>query len=519
MSFRAPRKPARNNPQQALRPLAFMRVENEARALLVTFLAIFAAGTLGLATRHAFSVSFWPANAVLVGLMLRVPGVYGPAGWAGALAGFLTADVAFGRDFQLAGMFAGTNMLGSFTATILLRRLDERDLQLRQVHSVLRILVCLIPGCLVAGVGGAVLVAVEFGGSALQTLMTWPASDLVNYLVILPAMLTVKLRWPLFKNTPASPEDRWKPGPAFFLVISCIVAVSFDGPGNIVFPLPALLLCALTYSIPTTALLTMFTGIGCLIALGLDIINIGQDMAVPRMVVSMRFAVAFLVLAPLTISSAMAVRDQLLEQLRDAADHDGLTGLLNRRAFEQAMLTRLKAVRKPGRSLLVLWLDIDHFKAINDRHGHLAGDIVLQAFAETARTCCRKNDLVGRLGGEEFALVAEVSDADAAKAVAERVRQAFAAQTIVWNGEPIQATASIGACHLAGEAEDVPELVKRLDEALYRAKRKGRDRIEWFNPDADTLPPPGAEAGAGPETNLAPSPHPSSGPATGPSLT
>jgi diguanylate cyclase (GGDEF)-like protein len=460
------------------------RVEEEARAFLLVGIVVLGASLLGLASRYAFSVAFWPANAVLVGLMLRNPQLIRASAWAGAAVGFVAADLLFGTKLSLAIFFAAANLLGALTATALLLRLDERDLGLRRVHSMLRILACLLPACLASALLGALLVRVEFDGSALQALTTWPASELVNYLTVLPAMLTVTAHWR--GGRPALPWARQHggtdPWPALALAMSCIAAVAFDGPGSIMFPMPALLLCALTYPIPLNALLTMALGTGCLTTIGLGVVDIGQDMSVPEMVVSVRIAVAFLVLVPLTIGSAMAVRDDLLTQLRTVADHDGLTGLLNRRAFEQRMTRRLSAAPAVGRAFAVLWLDIDHFKSINDRHGHLAGDAVLQDFARIARSCCREGDLVGRWGGEEFALVVEVSDRSAAAALAERLRETFAAHVTVWNGVPIRATLSIGAYVLDRPHPNLPSMIHQLDEALYRAKRMGRDRIEWLPP-------------------------------------
>ena len=451
------------------------------RTFLIVCAAVLAASALGLATRYAFSVSFWPANAVLVGLMVRAPRLWHPLAWVGAFVGFIAADMLFGRALELSAWFAGTNLVGSLTAALFLRRLDIRDLTLRRSHSVMRILTCLVPGCLAAGLCGAVLVVVQFQGSAPQALMTWPASELVNYLITLPAILTVRPDWQILRRgRRATSSVRWPVGPAVALALSCVAAVLFDGPGSIMFPMPALLLCALTYSVPTTALLTMALGTGCLTTIGLGIVDIGQDMSLPRMVVSIRIAVAFLVLVPLTITSAMAVRDDLLRQLQDAADHDGLTGLLNRRAFEQRMHDRLTAARVPGKGHVVLWVDIDRFKLINDRYGHPAGDAMLQTFAAVARRCCGTDDLVGRWGGEEFALVVEVPDSDRAAAMADRLRTAFATQTVLWNDVPIRATVSIGAGFLDRAARDVPDLVRQLDEALYRAKHQGRNRVEWL---------------------------------------
>ena len=484
---KAMRPPSPPSPWAAMQ----RRTGNEVRAALILAFVACGASLLGLASAHAFSVSFWPANALVVGLALRDPRLIRVGGAIGVLAGFIAADTLFGRSASLALWFAGTNLIGIMTAIAFLRPMDERDLCFRRVHAMLRILVRLLPACLIAGLCGALLVMVEFHGSTLQTMMTWPASELVNYLVVLPAILTAFRQ----RNRSRPSRRAWRIdlkrlGPVFYLVASCVAAVALDGPGSIVFPLPALLLCALTYRTPTTAALTLVLGTGALTGVGLGIVDIGQDMASPRMVVSIRIAIAFMVMVPLTISSVVAVRDELLKQLRQAADHDGLTGLLNRRAFEQRMQDALAADRPSGRSLVILWLDIDHFKAINDHHGHLAGDAVLQAFAATARGCCREGDLLGRMGGEEFALVVEVGGPASAIAAAERLRRAFAEQTVCWNEAVIRATVSIGAYHLARPEHDGGDLVKQLDEALYRAKRKGRDRIEWLGEAAFGRPGP-----------------------------
>ncbi|MDF2493881.1 sensor domain-containing diguanylate cyclase [Sphingomonas sp.] len=473
-----------------------------ARALAIIGLAVFAASVVGLATRHAFSVSFWPANALLAGLMLRHRAFHCPSGWVGALVGFIAADLLFGRSLPMSAMFAATNLLGSLAAAIFLMRLDPSDLALQRVHSVLRIVVLLLPACLVAGLCGAALVVVAFDGSPAQTLLTWPAGDLVNYLMVLPAILNFPVRritpQQLWRCIRANRAPRW---PILLLLASCIAAIQFDGPGSIMFPMPGLLLCALTYSVPTTAVITMGMGIACMTAIGLGVVDIGQDMANPHNVVSVRIAVAFLVLVPLTISSAMAVRDALLDQLREAANHDPLTGLLNRRAFEHKLRKRLAAMRDHGGRLAVLWLDIDHFKRINDQHGHLAGDAMLQLFAKTARDCCRESDLLARLGGEEFAVVARVDDAQDAEAIALRLRDAFAAQRIFWNARMVNATVSIAACYLDRAPDDHADLFKDLDEVLYRAKRKGRNRVEWLN---DLPQPPADPSGAGEVDDAAP---------------
>lgn len=453
------------------------------RAFLLVGAVVGSAAALGLITRHAFSVAFWPANAILAGTMLRAPHLARPAGWAGAVAGFLLADLLGGQTPALSSWFATANVGGSLIVFLLLRRLGPRDLGLRRVHSVLRISVGLLPGSLVAASIGAVMVVVQFHGSPTQTLMTWTASEIANYLIFLPAILTVPPPWRSERRaTITATAQGAKPiWPILCLAASCALSVRFDGPGCLMFPMPALLLCALTYSVSTAALITMVLGSGYMVAIGLGMVDIGQDMSIPRMVVSIRIAVAFLALVPLTISSAMAVRDDLMGQLQRAADHDGLTGLLNRRAFEHRLHQRLDLpVGADG--LALLWLDLDHFKAINDRYGHPAGDAVLRAVAATIERSCRAEDLSARLGGEEFALAVAASDAAASAVVAERLREAIATLVVDWHGTAIRTTASIGAFHLDRRRVDPSALLRGLDEALYRAKHGGRNRIEWLDP-------------------------------------
>lgn len=450
-----------------------------ARAFLVLATVVFGASVLGLASAHAFSVSFWPANAVLVGCMLRNRRLIGGAGWFGAFAGFITADLLFGRTLWLSAAFAGTNLFGTMVTTAALARLDEADLGLRRAHAVPYLGASLLPGCIAAGLGGALLVVFAFGGSATQALLTWPASELVNYLVVLPAILTIGRGSGLVRQADGPGQRRPAAWPMLLLILSCAAAVWFDGPGSIMFPMPALLLCALAYSLPVTALLTMALGTGSLVVLGLGIMDIGQDMAVPATVVSIRVAIAFLVLVPLTISSVMVVRDDLLHLLQHAAEHDGLTGLLNRRTFEQRMQALSRSGPQSEGGWMILWIDIDRFKSINDGFGHLAGDAVLQTFTAVARRCCGQHDLIGRIGGEEFGILASVPGPSAATALADRLRRAFAAQPTAWKGTPIRATISIGAAYLDAPPSPDTDLGPRLDEALYRAKHQGRDRVEW----------------------------------------
>ncbi len=167
-----------------------------------------------------------------------------------------------------------------------------------------------------------------------------------------------------------------------------------------------------------------------------------------------------------------------LEQIRELATHDDLTGLLNRRAMLDRMQLEQRRSLRSGSPLLIAQLDIDHFKAVNDTHGHAAGDLVLQRFADTVRRNVRDTDVLARWGGEEFVLL--LCDTPAADAVAlmERLRQAVQAMQVPvpQGGGPITVTVSIGLARHT-PADPLAGTLERADRALYAAKAGGRKRV------------------------------------------
>ena len=169
---------------------------------------------------------------------------------------------------------------------------------------------------------------------------------------------------------------------------------------------------------------------------------------------------------------------QALEQIRQLATHDDLTGLLNRRAMLDRMQLEQRRSLRSGSPLLIAQLDIDHFKAVNDTHGHAAGDLVLQSFADTVRRNVRDTDVLARWGGEEFVLL--LCDTPAADAVTlmERLRQAVQAMQVPvpQGGGPITVTVSIGLARHT-PADPLAGTLERADQALYAAKAGGRNRV------------------------------------------
>jgi len=163
---------------------------------------------------------------------------------------------------------------------------------------------------------------------------------------------------------------------------------------------------------------------------------------------------------------------------KTAAMTDPLTGLLNRRAFLQDAEVLLRRQIERDRPIGVLLIDLDHFKSINDRFGHATGDKVLQIFAKVAQANLRQNDLIGRLGGEEFTVVLADASIDNAYLVADRLRNAFAVAAAAIDDQALHATASIGVSVIVDPAQDLAHLITLADQALYLAKARGRNRVE-----------------------------------------
>jgi diguanylate cyclase (GGDEF)-like protein len=156
---------------------------------------------------------------------------------------------------------------------------------------------------------------------------------------------------------------------------------------------------------------------------------------------------------------------------------DGLTQLHNRRYLTDFLERELARARRHARPLSVLLFDIDKFKAINDTHGHLAGDHVLRELAARLKPTVRREDLLARYGGEEFALVLVEADHKQAVGTGERIRRAVETRPFEFDGETLNVTVSIGAATAADEHHTPDDLLQAADAKMYQAKRTGRNKV------------------------------------------
>lgn len=176
------------------------------------------------------------------------------------------------------------------------------------------------------------------------------------------------------------------------------------------------------------------------------------------------------------------------DQLRRLADHDSLTGLYNRRRFEQEIDGHISYAARYGGGGSVLLLDLDNFKYANDSFGHRAGDELLCAVAALLKGRLRKTDVLARLGGDDFGMLLHGADIAKAQAVAEELRTLIGNNPFVIDRQSIRATVSVGIATIAREGLTADELIAQADHAKYKAKEAGRDRVSAFDPESPITP-------------------------------
>ncbi|WP_286828422.1 MULTISPECIES: GGDEF domain-containing response regulator [Kordiimonas] len=179
----------------------------------------------------------------------------------------------------------------------------------------------------------------------------------------------------------------------------------------------------------------------------------------------------------LTLAEKSKALEEANKELTHLAMTDALTGCFNRRYFMNAADMELSRMKRHGYPVVVAMIDVDHFKRINDQYGHEVGDEVLSVVAKCCDETVRYEDTLGRLGGEEFAVLLPVADAEGAYGVLERLRQTVSDLTFP-NVPDLRVTVSIGIAELTGEDMSIDAGIKRADEAMYKAKKAGRNKVE-----------------------------------------
>ena len=447
---------------------------------------IFLACLLGILSRPlGFMAAFWPANAVMLGLLLRHPALgKSTATWLYSLATFIAADLLTGSSVFISLALNIANVTGVLAAWLFLQSKSPEVLHFQRQRSVLE----LFAGCVIGAVSctlvGVWPASAAFNMPLQRSLALWLSGEFYNFILIVPVFLAAPKGW--FWQWSYTSFKTWTPNkflPLIALAVSEGLSVLIGGPGAIAFLMPAMVWCAMTYRVFPMTILTLLICLGktAMLAVG------GLSFALENVMeaTSYRTGLAFLSLAPLAVACAYVLRLQVLNKLKHAVDHDDLTGALARRALMergQKLLTRLKADKQP---VAVLMADIDHFKHVNDRYGHAQGDMVLQEFALIAREALRPEDLLGRTGGEEFAIVLPRTNREQALLVAQRLCDRLHQHSFSLHGTgQMHITLSIGlhAVSAIGPQDSLNSLLFKADDALYTAKKNGRNQVRQYGP-------------------------------------
>lgn len=448
-----------------------------ATAAIVLVLAL-----LGIFTRSAFDLaSIWPANAVLLGLLAIYPKANSALTWVLAAGAYMLADILTGTPLGTAALLNGANLVGVAVGAFLMRLWAPRFFfPMAKPSDVVRLFLVITIASASTGIAGGLVAAPLMGMERVDGFFLWTASEFVNFSIFLPFVMAGRMIKPR-QATPAPDEERHlaeKCAALATLVASCALMPVVGGAGSIVLHAPAFIWCSTRFSPKVSIVLAGLASAWILFAVPEGIIPLYVDHTALLSqwdVASFRLGVGVLTLGSLAMTMINAFWREAHDALEHRANYDFLTGLLNRRQFNTSAEFTLSRQRA-GTPNVALAIDIDRFKSINDTHGHPLGDQVLQVVASLLMEGLRKGDILGRLGGEEFAIVLPGAGLEEGTRVAERLRESIAGETLRQGDVSVTTSVSIGLVEFHSPA-NLSRMLSLADEALYEAKNAGRNRV------------------------------------------
>jgi diguanylate cyclase (GGDEF)-like protein len=428
--------------------------------------------------------SIWLPNGLLLGLFVRIPRYATVRNLGAAFAGYISADILAGDDARSAFWLSVANVTGVAVGLLILRRCSMAERQLRHPLSMLWILGAVTVASAASALASIPVLAAVLDEPLRLSLGYWFASEMNNYIVILPVVLTCPplMRWRIRSLRREHHQDAEvrRAAPAISLLLVLAISLVIGGPGAMVFAVPILIWWALTYSLFTTSIMTVGWSAFTLYAVTSGRMDLHLPIDYEQTLLSIRIGLAMVALAPLTVASMAAVHTQLVAELNLAASLDTLTGALTRGAFMDRSRALLKDLAPTNAPLAFLMMDLDHFKEINDRYGHAAGDSALIAVVEHLVSVCPDDALMGRLGGEEFvALIPHIEKAESLTLANELRLRVSQYPLMTHAGESFRVSMSIGlfVTH-AYSGLTMESALASADGALYQAKVLGRDQVQ-----------------------------------------
>jgi diguanylate cyclase (GGDEF)-like protein len=479
--------PGRADPERPSR----LRIVGLMTAVALGYLA---SAMLGLMiSRQAGNIAtLWPPNGMLVAaLLLSSRGRWREIVVAGAI-GSIVANILYGNGIVAASSITLANLVEAYIAAAIIRRETADRVLFQRSSDVVVLIIASITAALTAGVLSATSAHLLAGAPFLTILIKWVLGDVLGLLVVMPIAV---IAYDLITRGPdlmLARSTQLEAGLILAGVLGVSVAVFIPTVPPVQFlVMPTVLLASFRLGPLGAALSTVIVAvvgsIGTVLAAR---VGASTPYEVTVSVFNFQLNLATLFLTALPIGSAMAQRSQLERDLTDEKERadrfaremallvnvDALTGLATRRAFLEQLDVMAATAQRVKQPLTLAMIDIDHFKPINDQYGHAVGDAMLMAIGAACRTAVRSNDVIGRLGGEEFAMLMPLTDQETAYRIVDRLREAVAAISIpTGDGTSVSVTISIGMAMFAGQQID--RLLLDADRALYSAKKTGRNRV------------------------------------------
>jgi diguanylate cyclase (GGDEF)-like protein len=459
-------------------------------ALLAAVYFVAAKLSLLLAIPPGHATAVWPPSGIAIAATLLL----GNRLWLGVWLGAALVNYTVSSSLALAIAMGTGNALEALAGAALIRHFIGVPRRFERARDVVVFVAVAALSCTIAATI-AVLSMTAAGlvswPQFLSNWWTWWQGDLVGIIIITPLVLSWRLRraaqWSGRKVLEAACFGS-------LLVIVTLFIFSNDTGISSQFPLtfaimPFMIWAAFRFSqrIVTTAIafVSAFAVYHTVNGIGpFPLWSLNESLLTLLAFIS-TIVVTGLVLSALRIERARAMHDleRTLIGLREQAVTDPLTGLYNRRYLWEFLRREWVRAKRKDESLAVIMIDLDHFKRINDAHGHQAGDFVLVAVAGLLRNQIRSSDIVCRYGGEEFALVLPEASLENVRLRAEHIRAAIGRLNLRHQGVPLgRITASLGVALFPHHADSPDSLIRAADEAMYEAKHVGRDRTVFSPP-------------------------------------
>ena len=452
-----------------------------------------ALGGLAVSRQAGNIATLWPPNGMLVAALLLASRQRWTVLLVAGAIGSLAANLFNGNTLISSGSITIANVVEALIAATIIRRLTAQRILFQRSSDVMVLILAAVTAALVAGALSATSAKLLVGAPFTTTFIKWVLGDVLGLLVVMPIAV---IAYDLFKHGPDLMMARSTPTElALIMAGVCGVSVAVfspDVPPVQFMVTPMVLLASFRLGPLGAALSTIIVAVvgslGTILA-AQAVAGTADEITVRVFHFQLNLAVLFL--SALPVGSAMAQRSQLerdLTEQKERADRfalemaslvnvDDLTGLATRRHFMEQLDILAAGARRANQPLTLAMIDIDHFKPINDRFGHAVGDAVLMAIGAACRTSVRSNDVIGRLGGEEFAMLMPLTEQDVAYRIVDRLREAVAAIVVPHSdGSSVSVTISVGMAMFAGQ--EIDRLLLDADRALYAAKKRGRNRIE-----------------------------------------